>query len=196
MARFDNRRVFKKDLYTRNGNIRAEEVRVIDTDGTMIGILPTRQAVALAREKELDLVEISPNAQPPVCKILDYNKYVFEQGKKEKDAKKKQSKVTLKELRIKSRIAPHDLDVKLRQIEGFLKKKDQVRLVVVFHGRENQHKDLGEQMLNDAAKRLEPLATVDGGLQQMGNRLQEIKDLLDEKELRWLELDEIGGWLK
>ena len=171
MARFDNRRVFKKDLYTRNGNIRAEEVRVIDTDGTMLGILPTRQAVALAREKELDLVEISPNAQPPVCKILDYNKYVFEQGKKEKDAKKKQSKVTLKELRIKSRIAPHDLDVKLRQIEGFLKKKDQVRLVVVFHGRENQHKELGEQMLNDAAKRLEPLATVDGGLQQLGNRM-------------------------
>jgi len=171
MARFDNRRVFKKDLYTRNGNIRAEEVRVIDTDGTMIGILPTRQAIALAREKELDLVEISPNAQPPVCKILDYNKYVFEQSKKEKDAKKKQSKVTLKELRIKSRIAPHDLDVKLRQIEGFLQKKDQVRLVVVFHGRENQHKELGEQMLNDAAKRLEPLANVDGGLQQLGNRM-------------------------
>ena len=171
MARFDNRRVFKKDLYTRDGNIRAEEVRVIDNDGSMIGIMPTHKAIALAKEQELDLVEISPNAQPPVCKILDYNKYVFEQSKKEKDAKKKQSKVTLKELRIKSRIAPHDLDVKLRQIEGFLKRKDQVRLVVVFHGRENQHKELGEQMLNDAAKRLEPLATVDGGLQQLGNRM-------------------------
>lgn len=171
MARFDNKRVFKKDLYTRNGNIRAEEVRVIDSDGSMIGVLPTHKAIALAKEQELDLVEISPNAQPPVCKILDYNKYVFEQSKKEKDAKKKQSKVTLKELRIKSRIAPHDLDVKLRQIEGFLKKKDQVRLVVVFHGRENQHKELGEQMLNEAAKRLEPLANVDGGLQQLGNRM-------------------------
>ena len=123
MARFDNRRVFKKDLYNRNGNIRAAEVRVINSDGTMVGILPTAQAVAMAKEQELDLVEISPNAQPPVCKILDYNKYVFEQSKKSKDAKKKQSKVTLKELRIKSRIAPHDLDVKLRQIEGFLKKK-------------------------------------------------------------------------
>ena len=83
----------------------------------MVGVLPTAQAVAMAKEQELDLVEISPNAQPPVCKILDYNKYVFEQSKKSKDAKKKQSKVTLKELRIKSRIAPHDLDVKLRQIE-------------------------------------------------------------------------------
>lgn len=171
MARYDNRRVFKKDLYTRNGNIRAQEVRVIDSDGSMIGIQPLSVAIAMAKEQELDLVEISPNAQPPVCKILDYNKYVFEQSKKNKDAKKKQSKVTMKELRIKSRIAPHDLDVKLRQIEGFLKKKDMVRLVVVFHGRENQHKDIGMQMLQDAAKRLEPLANVDDGLQQQGNRM-------------------------
>ncbi len=171
MARYDNRRVFKKDLYTRNGNIRAQEVRVIDSDGSMIGIQPLSVAIAMAKEQELDLVEISPNAQPPVCKILDYNKYVFEQSKKNKDAKKKQNKVTMKELRIKSRIAPHDLDVKLRQIEGFLKKKDMVRLVVVFHGRENQHKDIGMQMLQDAAKRLEPLANVDGGLQQQGNRM-------------------------
>ncbi len=171
MARFDNRRVYKQDLYCRNNNIRAAEVRVINSDGTMMGVLPTREAIALAKEQELDLVEISPNAQPPVCKILDYNKYVYEQGKKAAEAKKKQAKVSLKELRIKSRIAPHDLEVKLRQIEEFLKKKNQVRFVVVFRGRENQHKDLGIQILNDTAKRLEPLATVDGGLQQLGNRM-------------------------
>ena len=171
MARFDNRRVYKQDLYCRNQNIRAAEVRVIDSDGTMLGIFPTREAVAMAREQELDLVEISPNAQPPVCKILDYNKYVYEQGKKAAEAKKKQAKVSLKELRIKSRIAPHDLEVKLRQIEEFLRKKNQVRFVVVFRGRENQHKDLGIQILNDTAKRLEALATVDGGLQQLGNRM-------------------------
>ena len=171
MARFDNRRVYKQDLYCRNQNIRAAEVRVIDSDGTMLGIFPTRQAVAMAKEHELDLVEISPNAQPPVCKILDYNKYVYEQGKKAAEAKKKQAKVSLKELRIKSRIAPHDLEVKLRQIEEFLRKKNQVRFVVVFRGRENQHKDLGIQILNDTAKRLEELATVDGGLQQLGNRM-------------------------
>ncbi|WP_428049286.1 translation initiation factor IF-3 [Candidatus Avelusimicrobium caledoniensis] len=171
MARFDNRRVYKQDLYCRNQNIRAAEVRVIDSDGTMLGIFPTRQAVAMAKEQELDLVEISPNAQPPVCKILDYNKYVYEQGKKAAEAKKKQAKVSLKELRIKSRIAPHDLEVKLRQIEEFLRKKNQVRFVVVFRGRENQHKDLGIQILNDTAKRLEELATVDGGLQQLGNRM-------------------------
>ena len=171
MARFDNRRVYKQDLYCRNQNIRAAEVRVINSDGTMLGVFPTREAVAMAREQELDLVEISPNAQPPVCKILDYNKYVYEQGKKAAEAKKKQAKVTLKELRIKSRIAPHDLEVKLRQIEEFLRKKDQVRFVVVFRGRENQHKELGIQILNDTAKRLEALATVDGGLQQLGNRM-------------------------
>lgn len=171
MARFDNRRVYKQDLYCRNHNIRAAEVRVINSDGTMLGVFPTREAVAMAKEQELDLVEISPNAQPPVCKILDYNKYVYEQGKKAAEAKKKQAKVSLKELRIKSRIAPHDLEVKLRQIEEFLRKKNQVRFVVVFRGRENQHKDLGIQILNDTAKRLEPLATVDGGLQQLGNRM-------------------------
>lgn len=171
MARFDNRREYKKDLYRRNQNIRVAQVRLIDSDGTMIGIKPVAEAIALAKEQELDLVEISPNAEPPVCKILDYNKYVYEQGKKSKDAKKKQAKVTLKELRIKSRIATHDLETKLNQIEEFLKKKNMVRLVVVFHGRENQHKDLGVQMLNDVAKRLEPLACVEGGLQSQGNRM-------------------------
>ena len=171
MARFDNKRTPKKDLYRRNQNIRVPEVRVIDSDGAMIGIMPVAEAVKLAREQELDLVEISPNAQPPVCKILDYNKYVYEQGKKAAEAKKKQAKVTLKELRIKSHIAAHDLEVKLRQIEEFLRKKNQVRFVVVFHGRENQHKDIGIQILNDTAKRLAEIATVDGGLQAMGNRM-------------------------
>ena len=171
MARYDNKRTPKKDIYRRNQNIRVPEVRVIDTDGTMLGVMPVMQAVNLARERELDLVEISPNANPPVCKILDYNKYVFEQSKKASEAKKKQAKVTLKELRIKSHIAPHDLEVKMRQIEEFLRKKNQVRFVVVFFGRENQHKDIGIEILNNAAKRLEPLASVDGGLQAMGNRM-------------------------
>ena len=106
-----------------------------------------------------------------MCKIIDYNRYVYEQGKKAAEAKKKQTKVTLKELRIKSRIAPHDLDVKIRQIEEFLRKKDMVRFTVVFHGRENQHKDIGIQILNDTAKRLAELANVAGGLQAMGNRM-------------------------
>lgn len=174
MARYDNRREYKKDLYRRNQNIRVPEVRLIDSDGTMLGVKSVAEAIAMAKEQELDLVEISPNAQPPVCKILDYNRYVYEQGKKAAEAKKKQTKVTLKELRIKSRIAPHDLDVKIRQIEEFLRKKDMVRFTVVFHGRENQHKDIGIQILNDTAKRLAEIANVDGGLQSMGNRMSMI----------------------
>ena len=171
MARFDRRREYKKDLYPRNHNIRAAEVRVINSDGSMIGVMPVAQAVSLAKEQELDLVEISPNANPPVCKILDYNKYVYEQGKKASEAKKKQAKVTLKELRIKSHIAPHDLEVRMRQIEEFLRKKNQVRFVVVFHGRENQHKEIGIDILNNTAKRMEEIATVDGKMQALGNRM-------------------------
>lgn len=160
-----------KDLLRKNEHIRAQQVRLVDTDGKMIGIVSLQEALYKAREKELDLVEISPTAQPPVCKILDYSKYVYEQGKKEKDAKKKQKAVSLKEIRMKSRIAPHDLEVKVKQIEGFLKKKDMVRVSVVFYGRENQHKDIGLTMLNDMKTRLAPVGDVDGTIQSQGNRI-------------------------
>ena len=161
----------KKDAQHRiNEYITAQVVRVVG-DNLEPQIVSLREALAIADERGVDLVEISPQANPPVCKILDYNKYVYEQGKKASEAKKKQAKVTLKELRIKSHIAEHDLEVRMRQIEEFLRKKNQVRFVVVFHGRENQHKDIGIEILNNAAKRLEPLATVDGGLQSLGNRM-------------------------
>jgi len=165
----DNRE--KKDFVRRNEQIRVPQVRLINSDGTMLGIKSVTESLYLARQQELDLVEISPTAEPPVCKILDYSKYLYEQGKKQKDAKKKAAKTELKEIRIKSRIASHDLDVKIKHIEDFLKRKDMVRLVVVFHGRENQHKDIGETMLNAAAERLSAVANVEGGLQSMGNRM-------------------------
>ena len=160
-----------KDLLRKNEHIRAPQVRLVDTDGKMIGIVSLQEALWHARQKELDLVEISPTAQPPVCKILDYSKYIYEQGKKEKDAKKKQKAVSLKEIRMKSRIAPHDLEVKVKQIEGFLKKKDMVRVSIVFYGRENQHKDIGLTMLNDMKERLAPVGDVDGTIQSQGNRI-------------------------
>lgn len=160
-----------KDLLRKNEHIRAQQVRLVDTDGKMIGIVSLQEALYHARQKELDLVEISPTAQPPVCKILDYSKYIYEQGKKEKDAKKKQKAVSLKEIRMKSRIAPHDLEVKVKQIEGFLKKKDMVRVSIVFYGRENQHKDIGLTMLNDMKTRLAPVGDVDGTIQSQGNRI-------------------------
>ncbi len=160
-----------KDLLRKNEHIRAQQVRLVDTDGKMIGIVSLQEALYKAREKELDLVEISPTAQPPVCKILDYSKYIYEQGKKEKDAKKKQKAVSLKEIRMKSRSAPHDLEVKVKQIEGFLKKKDMVRVSIVFYGRENQHKDIGLTMLDDMKTRLAPVGDVDGTIQSQGNRI-------------------------
>ncbi len=160
-----------KDLLRKNEQIRAAEVRLIDTDGTMLGIVSVREALAKAKEKELDLVEISPTAQPPVCKILEYSKYIYEQGKKNKDAKKKQKAVSLKEIRLKSRIASHDLEVKVKQIEGFLKKKDMVRVSVVFYGRENQHKDIGFSMLNEMKTKLAEVGDIDGNIQTQGNRV-------------------------
>ena len=96
MARYDNRREYKKDLYRRNQNIRVPEVRLIDSDGTMLGVKPVAEAIAMAKEQELDLVEISPNAQPPVCKILDYNRYVYEQGKKSGGSQKETNQSNFK----------------------------------------------------------------------------------------------------
>lgn len=160
-----------KDLLRKNEHIRVPQVRLVDNDGTMLGIVSLQEALRVAKDKELDLVEISPTAEPPVCKVLDYSKYVYEQGKKNKDAKKKQKAISLKEIRLKSRIAAHDLEVKVRQIEGFLKKKDMVRVSVVFYGRENQHKDIGITMLEEMKTRLAPLSDVEGAMQTLGNRI-------------------------
>jgi translation initiation factor IF-3 len=160
-----------RNFLRKNEQIRVPEIRLINSDGAMLGIVNTREALAKAREQELDLVEISPTAQPPVCKILDYSKYLYEQGKKNKDAKKKQKATALKEIRLKSRIASHDLDVKVKQIEGFLRKRDMVRVYVMFYGRENQHKDIGFAMLNDMKAKLAEVGDIDGTIQTQGNRV-------------------------
>jgi len=143
----------------------------VDVDGTMLGVKPIQEALGLARERGLDLVEIAPQARPPVCKVLDYSKYLYEQDKKQRDARKKQRSSVLKELRIKPRIASHDLETKVRHMEEFLGKGDKVRLTVVFHGRENQHRDLGRNLIEQLRVRFEPTATVDGGIQTQGNRM-------------------------
>jgi len=160
-----------KDLLRKNEQIRVPQCRLVDSNGDMLGVVDIRFAVQKAREQELDLVEISPTAQPPVCKILDYSKYLYEQGKKNKDAKKKQKTTALKEIRMKTRIASHDLDVKVKQIEGFLRKRDMVRVSVMFYGRENQHKDIGYTMLNDMKTKLSEVGDIDGSIQTQGNRV-------------------------
>ncbi len=169
MAEYNNRQ--KKDFLRKNEQIRVPEVRLVNYDGAMLGVISTREAIFKAREQGLDLVEISPTATPPVAKILDYSKYVYEQSKKQKDAKKKSKATIMKEIRLKSRIASHDLEVKTKQIEGFLKKKDMVRVSVVFYGRENQHKDIGITMLQEMKAKLAHISDVDGNIQTQGNRI-------------------------
>jgi translation initiation factor IF-3 len=124
------------------------EVRLIGADGSQIGIVPLQQAQDMAREKDLDLVEISPTANPPVCKIMDYGKYVFQQKKKSGEAKKKQKVIVVKEVQFRPRIDEHDFDFKKNNIVRFLEHGDKVKATVRFRGREMTHMELGRAVLD------------------------------------------------
>ena len=139
----------------------AKEVRVIDSDGTQIGVKPVNEALALARQRGLDLIEIAPMANPPVCKILDFSKYRYEQDKKVRESRKKQKAGLLKEVRFKPHIGAHDLEVKIKQIGEFIAAHDKVRITVVFRGREMQHRDLGMKLLDTIRDRLVESAVVE-----------------------------------
>jgi translation initiation factor IF-3 len=130
-----------------NQFIRAKEVRVIDPEGTQIGIIPIRQALETAAGHGLDLVEISPNADPPVCKIMDYGRYKYEQTKKRQEAKKKQATFQLKEIKVRPKTGEHDLMVKIGHIKKFLAKKDKVKVTVMFRGREITLSAMGFEVL-------------------------------------------------
>ncbi|MCR5699464.1 MAG: translation initiation factor IF-3 [Treponemataceae bacterium] len=138
-----------------NDQIRVREVRLIDNDGSQKGIISTMEALKMAKEQELDLVEIAPNATPPVCKIIDYGKYRFEQEKKLRDSKKNQKVLKLKEIRMQPKIASGDLDFKSKHIKEFLDEGNKVKVSIRFRGRELAHKELGEEVLNAVLKRLE-----------------------------------------
>ncbi len=137
-----------------NEMIRVREVRLIDDEGNQKGIVPTIEALKLAKEKDLDLVEVSPNANPPVCKILDYGKYRFEQEKKLRDAKKNQKVLKLKEIRMQPKIGSGDLDTKAKHVQEFLNEGDKVKVTIRFRGRELAHTDLGYDVLQEVLKRL------------------------------------------
>jgi len=129
------------------------EVRLIGSDGAQIGVVPLQQAQEMAREKDLDLVEISPTANPPVCKVMDYGKYVFQQKKKQTEAKKKQKVIVVKEVQFRPRIDEHDFDFKKNNIVRFLQHGDKVKASIRFRGREMTHMELGravlDRLLND-----------------------------------------------
>lgn len=135
----------------------------------MIGVLPTREALWRAREAGLDLVEISPNADPPVCKILDFGKYKYEQQKKKNEAKKKQKVVEIKEIKIRPNIDDHDYDVKMRQAKSFIGEGDKVKVTLRFRGRELAHVDLGMRVLERVKGELDEIAKVEQ-MPRMENR--------------------------
>ena len=138
-----------------NEQIRVREVRLIDSDGEQKGIVATIKALQMAKEQELDLVEVAPNANPPVCKILDYGKYRFEMEKKLRDSKKNQKVLKLKEIRMQPKIADGDIEFKSKHIKEFLSDGNKVKVTVRFRGRELAHTDLGLEVLKEVLQRLE-----------------------------------------
>ena len=144
-----------------NEAIRDKEVRLIDSDGTMLGIMSSRDAQKIADEKKLDLVKISPNANPPVCKILDYGKYRYELQKREKEAKKKQRVIEVKEVRMSPNIDTNDLNTKVNAAKKFLEKGDRVKVTLRFRGREMAHMNQSRYILDDFAEALSEIAVVE-----------------------------------
>ena len=161
---FDYRRclaISKEQQVQINDEIRDSEVRVIGTDGTQLGIMSSQAALDLAAEAELDLVKIAPQAQPPVCKIMDYGKYRFEQQKKEKEAKKNQRVVEIKEIRLSLNIDTHDFETKLGHARRFLKDGNKVKASIRFRGREMGHPEHGLEIMRRFAEALSEVANIE-----------------------------------
>lgn len=144
-----------------NENIRVREIRVVDVDGKQLGVLPTREAFKLAEERQLDLVEIAPQAKPPVCRIMDYGKFRYEQSKREKEARKNQRIINVKEVKLRPNIDDHDFNVKAKNAIRFLKDGDKVKVTIMFRGRQIVHPDLGKKLLIRMAEQVTDLANVE-----------------------------------
>ncbi len=139
----------KKNMKTRiNNNIRAKEVRLITDDTEQLGIVSLNEALEIARNRDLDLVEVAPDADPPVCKVMNYGKYKYQQTKKEAKSKKHQKKIQVKEMKFRPKTDEHDFNFKIKHIQRFLAKGNHVKVHVHFRGREITHKDLGQELLN------------------------------------------------
>jgi translation initiation factor IF-3 len=151
--------------------IRAPKIRLIDQDGNQVGVVDVRAGIEKAREIELDLVEIAPNAEPPVCRIMDYGKYRYEQEKKKKVARKKQHVIQTKEIRFKPQIDEHDYKVKIEHIKNFLEAKDKVRVSLRFRGREIAHKAQGVELFNKIANDVATLGELDSTPKMLGNTM-------------------------
>lgn len=154
-----------------NRQIRAPKVRVIGSDGKQIGLLPIREAQSLAEQEGLDLVEISPNAEPPVCKIIDYGKFRYDQTKREKESKKAQVVIKVKEIKLKPNIDEHDFQTKLKQARTFLEKGNKVKVSLFFRGREMAYPELGEKVMQRMCEGLSDLGAIEAPSKLMGRAL-------------------------
>jgi len=166
---YGGRKTSKDKVFARiNELIRVPKIRLIDDEGAQLGVVETRKGIDLAKERGLDLVEVASNVEPPVCRIMDYAKYKYEQEKKRKIAKKKQHVTHVKEVRFKPKIEEHDYQVKLKHIKEFLEAKDKVRVALRFRGRENVHKEIGLELLNRVANDVVSIGEMESSPKAMG----------------------------
>lgn len=144
-----------------NGAIRAKEVRVVAPDGEQIGVKKINEALWLAEQLDLDLVEVAPNARPPVCRLMDYGRYKYEQSVKEREARKKQTRTTIKELRMRVRIGEHDFDITRRKTQEFLEDNDKVKVSIRFRGRERERPEFGRELMDRLAEEVADYGVVE-----------------------------------
>ena len=168
--RFD-RRPPERDLTRINERIRVSEVRLIDENGQQQGVVSRDEALDYARQRDLDLVEVAPDARPPVCRVLDYSKYKYEQEQKQKAARKHQQNIVVREIKFRPKIAQHDYDTKKNHVERFLKHRDKVKVTIMFRGREVTHPERGEMILNRLADELGDLAVIEQRPTQDGRNM-------------------------
>ena len=154
-----------------NERIRDREVRLVSESGEQLGLMSSREALKLAREADLDLVKIAPNAKPPVCKIIDYGKYRYELARKEKEAKKKQKTMEVKEVRLSPNIDTNDLNTKANQARKFITKGDKVKVTLRFRGREMAHVNYSKQILDSFYEKLEDIAVIDKNAKMEGRSM-------------------------
>ncbi|MGH8932976.1 MAG: translation initiation factor IF-3 [Egibacteraceae bacterium] len=164
-----------------NERIRVPEVRLIGLDGEQVGITPLAEALRLAREQDMDLVEVAANARPPVCRIMDYGKYKYQQAVKAKEARKRQSHIVIKEMKMRPKIDNHDYATKSRHVERFLRDGSKVKATIMFRGREMAHQELGKRLLDRLAADMEALAYVESAPNTEGRNMTMV--LAPHKEL-------------
>lgn len=154
-----------------NDEIRIREVRVTDENGESLGIMQTKDALKLAEDRHLDLVEVAPKARPPVCKLMDFGKYRYEQQKRDKEARKKQKVVTVKEVKLRPNIEQHDFDVKLKNAQRFIEEGNKVKVTIMFRGRELSHPELGNEVLDKIAKALGDTVSIERAAKLEGKNM-------------------------